>query len=753
MLGILCTLPEDLCKPDGTTQGEHAMQLTRALSAVLCLAVSAANAETRAAEKPGAATDQELHAKLDDYLQRLEAFGFSGPALLARNGHIVLAKGYGLADRERKIPFTADTVISIGSITKQFTAAAILKLEMQGKLQVTDPISKYFTQVPPDKAPITLHHLLTHASGLESDFGPSDFERVSREEIIKRALASKLLWTPGKQYHYSNAGYSLLGAIVEMVSGQGYETYLRENLFLPAGMKMTGYRLADWKPAATAQGYERGGKRWGTILERPWAADGPYWNLRANGAIHSTLPDMYRWHQALDGEIILSAQAKQKLFTSHIREEVGGTSFYGYGWTIFRTPRGTKLIAHNGGNGIFAADFRRYVDEGVVLLLASNNAAAPATRLSNWVAGLVFGANYPAPPRIVALEPGPLARLAGTYSLAPGNTLAVRVQGGHLLIAAKGSQSRSLLAGATPVRPERIEELTRRTEEVVAGLFKKDYAALHRAFGGRVPLNELKARATQNRGEMEEEHGRWKSFKVELSVPRKEVIESYVRLQFERGEDFLCYVWDGGNLRGIRQVSALPGGERIFLPHSANEFATFDFDSASAVTITFKGNPDAPASALVFPDNDAAIVAHRLTEKSTASEVRPALMRESDATSIDSLRQIVDQCNRRAIEDFKKGDMLAVARGYADDATIYFPRGKKVHGRKAIDRYWQGVKGPRDWKLETIEVGGTREAIYEVGKSSLTTEVDGKTNTYVCDYVVIWKRQMDGNLAHTDIFN
>jgi uncharacterized protein (TIGR03067 family) len=125
-----------------------------------------------------------------------------------------------------------------------------------------------------------------------------------------------------------------------------------------------------------------------------------------------------------------------------------------------------------------------------------------------------------------------------------------------------------------------------------------------------------------------------------------------------------------------------------------------------------------------------------------------------EAASVGALRRIVDDCNRRAIEAFKKGDMLAVARGYADDATIYFPRGKSVRGREAIDRYWQGVKGAKDWKLETIEVGGTREAIYEVGKSTLTTEVGGKEHTYVCDYVVIWKREIDGSYrTHIDIFN
>jgi len=125
-----------------------------------------------------------------------------------------------------------------------------------------------------------------------------------------------------------------------------------------------------------------------------------------------------------------------------------------------------------------------------------------------------------------------------------------------------------------------------------------------------------------------------------------------------------------------------------------------------------------------------------------------------EGASIDSLRRIVVECNRKSIEAFKKGDLLAVARFYTDDATIYFPRDKKVHGREAIDRMWTSIKGPKDWKLETFEVGGTTEAIFEVGRSTLTCEVNGKDATYACSYVVIWKRQKDGSyLTHTDIYN
>jgi ketosteroid isomerase-like protein/tetratricopeptide (TPR) repeat protein len=149
--------------------------------------------------------------------------------------------------------------------------------------------------------------------------------------------------------------------------------------------------------------------------------------------------------------------------------------------------------------------------------------------------------------------------------------------------------------------------------------------------------------------------------------------------------------------------------------------------------------------------------AYRETTQSSAT-IAPAannsLPKTADNANVDSLRHIVDECNRQSIEAFKKGDMLAVARGYTDDATIYFPPGKKVAGRQAIDQMWKSIKGAKDWKLETVEVGGTKDAIYEIGKSSLTTVIDGKDNTYTCDYVVIWKRQKDGTYrAQTDIYN
>jgi CubicO group peptidase (beta-lactamase class C family) len=331
----------------------------------------------------------DLGGRLDDRMKKLEADGFSGVLLVVKDGGVILAKGYGMADRDKKVPVTADTVMSIGSITKQFTGAAILKLETQGKLQVTDPITQYFKDVPDDKKGITLHHLLTHSAGLAAAIG-DDYQPIGRDDYIRLALKSKLKSKPGERYRYSNVGYSLLGAIVEIATGQSYERYLHDQFFVPAGMMKTGYLLPRWASNELAHGYLPNGKDWGTMRDKPWGPDGPYWHLRANGGILSTAGDMYRWHISLLGETVLPKAAKDKYFTPHIPEGPPAQSHYGYGWVIERTLRGTTLITHNGGNGIFAADCYRYIDDNVFLFIASNVAGKSAIQASDDLLPLIF---------------------------------------------------------------------------------------------------------------------------------------------------------------------------------------------------------------------------------------------------------------------------------------------------------------------------------------------------------------------------
>jgi CubicO group peptidase (beta-lactamase class C family) len=298
---------------------------------------------------------------IDEFLTGVVPDGASLTVLAARGGEIVYGKGFGLADREAGSAAGLDTAYDIGSVTKQFTAAGILRLEMAGELATTDPLTRFYDNLPDDKRDITLHHLLTHTAGLVEQLG-DDYEATSRDDLLAGAARSALLRSPGTEYRYSNLGYSVLAAVIEQVSGTGYERYLAEQLFGPAGMAQTGYVLPEWNPEQVAMEYDRHGAAQGRPHEHPWDVDGPYWNLRGNGGILSTARDMFRWHLALEGSDVLSEAAKAKLFEPHVLEDNGETH-YGYGWVI--VSEGDERIAwHNGGNGWSFTDYLRSVDAG-----------------------------------------------------------------------------------------------------------------------------------------------------------------------------------------------------------------------------------------------------------------------------------------------------------------------------------------------------------------------------------------------------
>jgi len=368
------------------------MKNLKKLTFLACLLFFICNAAIAQQNSSKGFVKGELGAKLDGQMRELTVKGFSGVLFVAKDGQIVLEKGYGLANRESKITYAPKTVFTVGSITKQFTGAAILKLEMQGKLRTQDKITKYFKDVPADKAEITLHQLLTHSAGILNSLG-DDYEKLTRDEVVKRALASELRYVPGAKHEYSNVGYSLLGAIIEIVTGESYERYLHDNLFKPAGMKETGYVIPKWKRKNLAVGYREDGSRWGTPLDQLWDKDGPFWNLRANGGVLSTVGDLYKWHLALEGEKILSKEAKEKYFAPHIAEQPEAVSFYGYGWVNEKTPRGTTLIWHDGGNGFFYADFRRYIEDKVVYIVATNSRISPFRKEYAQILESIFTAN------------------------------------------------------------------------------------------------------------------------------------------------------------------------------------------------------------------------------------------------------------------------------------------------------------------------------------------------------------------------
>ncbi|MFN8574758.1 MAG: serine hydrolase domain-containing protein [Gemmatimonadaceae bacterium] len=350
----------------------------RALAAVVasCLTLQSADAQPSSDIIHG-----ELARRADSLLSKAASEGFSAVILIAKGDTILLRHGYGWADRAQKIPFRPNTIFDVGSITKQFTAAGILALEAQGKLSLQDPISRYFPNAPADKANITLHQVMTHSAGFDDDFGP-DYAVMSRDSLMGLVLAKPLKFEPGKEWSYSNAGYSMMATIIEKVSGVPYESFIHDRLFGRADMATTGYNIPHWDLTRFSRGYASNGDDRGAPLEKLWAADGPYWNLKGNGGILSTVDDMYRWHLALRNRSVLPESAMQKLERGYVIEDPKDTTTkYGYGWEHERTADGGRLMEHNGSSDHSYAIFRRYLDKDIVYIFATNsprNACMPA---------------------------------------------------------------------------------------------------------------------------------------------------------------------------------------------------------------------------------------------------------------------------------------------------------------------------------------------------------------------------------------
>lgn len=347
--------------------------------------------------KPGVAEENSKFTALDEYLSASVDEGFSGAMLIAQERSVRFSKGYGLLDRNADALISADTLFDIGSVSKQFTAAAIMHLVQEGKLTTSMPLSKFFGELPQDKQDITLHQLLTHSAGITNGVGAGDFTHVPTDEFFSRVFSAPLYFSPGEGYAYSNAGYSILARVIELVSKMPYEAYIQQNLFEPAGMQNTGYLAPDLAELPAATGYLYGVVDTGSTRDLYFKDNAIAWPLKGNGGILSTLNDMYLWAQALQSESVLKAEFRDQLFAPHVAENEEGSSHYGYGWAVMPTPRETTLIGHNGSNGTYYFDFLWFPTEQTVILFASNALVESTMALPFYVEAFLFDGE-PLPP-------------------------------------------------------------------------------------------------------------------------------------------------------------------------------------------------------------------------------------------------------------------------------------------------------------------------------------------------------------------
>lgn len=411
---------------------------------------------------------QSVSEQADDYFSKLYEMGkFSGTVLVAKGDEVLFKKGYGYASIEFQVSNTPVTKLRLGSITKQFTAVAILQLVENGKIDLEGTITDYLPDYPaePHGGKVTVHQLLTHTSGIPSYTGIDEIMSArgawtgSPRDFTHHFEKLELEFEPGSEYKYNNSGYHLLGLIIEAVSGMSYEEYLRKNILDLLGMNNTGVEQYQEVVMNLADGYE-------SIGENP-VADGninmdiPY----AAGSMYSTVEDLHTWHQALTDRKLLSEDSYEKMFTPYQNN-------YGYGWSMvewFDRP----VISHGGGIDGFSTFGARFPEEELYVLVLSNMGSAPSGRFARDLSAIALGEDYEMPKENVAVEVDPAIfdAYVGTFQIFPDLSLTILREGDRLFAQATNQPRIELFPESetmffTKVIEAKVEFVPNGTEQV-----------------------------------------------------------------------------------------------------------------------------------------------------------------------------------------------------------------------------------------------------------------------------------------------
>jgi CubicO group peptidase (beta-lactamase class C family) len=378
--------------------------------------------------------------RMDDAVQGyVRDQSFMGAVLVARGSDAILSKGYGSANLEWDVPNTPATKFRLGSITKQFTAASILLLEERGKLKLDDPIKKYVPEAPAAWDTITIFNLLTHTSGIPNFTNLPEYKSLKLEETpVAKTIATvrdkPLDFVPGEKMSYSNSGYLVLGYVIEQITGTSYETFVTDNIFTRLGMKDSGYdsntaiiprRAAGYMPSPTG----------------PVNAAFIHMSIpHAAGALYSTTEDLLRWEQGLFGGKLISATSLAKMTTPFKGNYALGV--------MVQTAGGRTVVQHGGGIEGFNTFLAYYPDSKLtVAVLANLNGQAP-TQIATKLADLALGGTVQitSERKEIALPVATLSKYVGTYDLAPGVHMMIRLAGDHLTTQLTGQQQFPIFA-------------------------------------------------------------------------------------------------------------------------------------------------------------------------------------------------------------------------------------------------------------------------------------------------------------------
>tara|TARA_R110000868_G_scaffold411617_1_gene706166 strand:- start:249011 stop:250801 length:1791 start_codon:yes stop_codon:yes gene_type:complete len=378
-----------------------------------------------------AMAQQDRPADVAAYLDRCEAFGWSGAVLVVHEGEVLCNMGFGHANRELGLPNGPETLFEIASLTKIITACAVMSLVEEGKVGLDDSIAAHLPGVPEDKRGITIRHLLTHTSGMPR-FGPGG-GGDDLELAVGGYLSGPPSSSPGEQSEYWNGGYALLAGIIERVSGETYQRFCERRVFEPAGITRSGFTGQAFEAHSLATGYN------GLIAERT-AADHPYasygWHYKGMGGMVTSLNDLHQFVNAYESGKLLQDETVQQM-------ETPADGWYGFGWAITQTDRGTQRIGHGGDVQGFHCYLLRFPDEDTLIVVLSNTDDVPVWKIAWNIESLVFDQPMRTPPPPSFDHKIDFSNLVGEYESVDGSRLVVHPIGSSLRIGAVGVDAMS----------------------------------------------------------------------------------------------------------------------------------------------------------------------------------------------------------------------------------------------------------------------------------------------------------------------
>lgn len=390
-------------------------------------------------------SDAAAGAEFDKIFQEYypKADGPGAAVLIAKKGKVIYQKAIGMADMELNVPLRPDHVFRIGSVTKQFTAAAILRLAEEGKLALEDDLTKFIPDYPTQGKRITVEQLLNHTSGIKSYTNMEEWDAQTRRkdftpaELVDYFKNQPMEFEPGEDWNYNNSGYILLGVIIEKVTGKTYAGYIEEQFFKPLGMKNSYY--GDVQPLIKnrADGYSQDGPNGGYVHAEYLSMTQPY----AAGSLLSTVEDLYLWTKAVHSGKVLKPESMKRAFTPHVLPN-GYDTRYGYGWQIGNLL-GTTTVEHGGGINGFLSTLLYVPGEDVCVAMLSNcDCNSPEEPAAKMAAALM---GRPFQPLSKPVDPKSLEDYTGVYENAKQEVRYITVDNGQLFSQRTGGSKFKLI--------------------------------------------------------------------------------------------------------------------------------------------------------------------------------------------------------------------------------------------------------------------------------------------------------------------